>query len=344
MNYRAVLEILKLGVPEEVALQFCLTSALWLRAARSGELWWTYCQDRNIGEEYFSSFASPLEAYKSLKAAHFTVSIQYNETLLWYDCENRRFEKKLDVPMGLILEEVRMVLMGDLSVVLLGGGAGGSAKVTKIYRNGHTAALPRMTTPRERLGAIEVSGRIYVFGGEHKQTELSSSEALNLNLTPLRKWVSQGSMLSSRADFIPTVYRNRIYLCGGRTSSCEIYDLSTRSFEPLSLISPLNTAVCALIVGQELLLLTQHTIYGYNVNTFEKNREESHDAYQIPHLMRPVIRHKSYYCATNRAAVQVSLFPDMSCTRDLNWIVYKVVKYTYDSEFNIIRLEETRGN
>jgi len=96
-------------------------------------------------------------------------------------------------------------------------------------------------------------------------------------------------MLSSRADFIPTVYRNRIYLCGGRTSSCEIYDLSTRSFEPLSLILPLETAVCALIVGQELLLLTQHTIYGYNVNTFEKNREESHNAYQIPHLMRPVI-------------------------------------------------------
>jgi len=131
MNYRAVLEILKLGVPEEVALQFCLTSALWLRAARSGELWWTYCQDRNIGEEYFSSFASPLEAYKSLKAAHFTVSIQYNETLLWYDCENRRFEKKLDVPMGLILEEVRMVLMGDLSVVLLGGGAGGYQDIPK---------------------------------------------------------------------------------------------------------------------------------------------------------------------------------------------------------------------
>jgi len=44
----------------------------------SGELWWTYCQDRNIGEEYFTSFTSPLEAYKSLKAAHFAVSIQYS--------------------------------------------------------------------------------------------------------------------------------------------------------------------------------------------------------------------------------------------------------------------------
>ena len=33
--------------------------------------------------------------------------------------------------MGLILEDIRMVLMGDLSVVLLGGGAGGYQDIPK---------------------------------------------------------------------------------------------------------------------------------------------------------------------------------------------------------------------
>jgi len=317
MEYRATLEVLKFATPEEVALQCSHSSRLWAKAVQSSELWWTYCQDRYVNAAYFAGFPTPLEAYKSLKSAHFILTVEEEGVVAWYDCINKKRERTLEIPLGTIVVNSQCVLMDDLSVIVVGGGRTGSGKVVKIGRNGEITGLPSLVNARAQFGLIRVQTRIFVFGGEHNQCELSSSEALNLSLTPLRRWVSQGSMISSRADFTPAIHRNRIYLCGGNTTNCEVYDLSTRSFEALSrTLLHFPCAVCALIVSEDLILLTPKMYYFYDIETLaRRDKLRPYSAY-VSYAMRPVLKHNSLFTlpsfSCNVSSSSKVSFPDRS--------------------------------
>ena len=200
------------------------------------------------------------------------------------------------MPAGVVLGNTQCVLMGDLSLIALGGGKYGSTKVCQVCRDGRVVFLPSMTTAKVKFGVVQVKGRLFIFGGEHGANELSASEALNLSLSPLRKWVSQGSMLSSRADFTPAAYRNCIYLCGGGTPQCEVYDLITRSFQPIDIELPLRAAACALCYGDELILLTPEVNFCYNIDTMKVKWAIPHPHCRVSYIMRPVLRRKWLFC------------------------------------------------
>ena len=289
---------------------------------------------------YFAGFPTPLEAYKSLKSAHFLLCAEDEIILAWYDCINKKYEQALEIPLGTIVVNSQCVLMGDLSVIVVGGGRTGSGKVVKIGRNGKITGLPSLVNARTQFGLIRVQTRIFVFGGEHKRSELSSSEALNLSLTPLRKWVSQGSMISSRVDFTPAIYTNRIYLCGGNTTNCEVYDLSTRSFEPLDLAVPTTRAVCSLVSDENLILITPEITLFFDIYTLAKKAEIPHRSVCVSYAIRPVLERNSLFALPlfsprNQSCIEHFSFPDHRMLRKLNCLR---TQYRYDSEFNIIQL------
>ena len=328
MDYRVALEVLKFSNPEEAARHCSCVARTWSKATCSPELWWTYCHDRHIEETYFTGFDNALDAYKSLKATHFMLSIQAKDTLAWYDCSNRKFERILKIQCGILISTVQFTLMGDLSVIAVGGGNSGSNKVYKIYRNGHISALPGMISARMKFGLVQVQGRLYVFGGEHNSNELSSSEAFNTNLVPLRKWFPQGSMLSSRSNFTPAVYHSRIYLCGGGTQLCEVYDLSTRCFEPLSITLPFKSSVCAVAYSDNLVLLTPSVSHIYDIDTIEKKVALDHYSISTSYSLRPVIQQNTMFYLTqvedNTCRLAMAEFPELNSRRTITDFRYPV--------------------
>ena len=123
-----------------------------------------------------------------------------------------------------------------------------------------------------------------------------------------------------------------------------MYDLSTRLFQPLDLILPLKSTICALAINQELVLLTPNSTFKFNINTLQFKKEEILMNLDISHLIRPIVRNNDYFCATNRGIVWISHYPELNYKKQVGWVEKKVVKYTYDSEFNIIKSEKTIEN
>ena len=341
MNYRSTLEVLKFAVPEEVAFHFHCVSSLWVKSVRSAELWWSFCQDLHIDDEYFAAFETPLEAYKSLKAAHFVVGVMWGNRLWWYDCQVRRFEKTMNVPVGVMVQNAQIVLLGDLSIVVVGGGKSGSTKAQRISRDGRIHPLPSISTSRKHFGLTNDTTRLYIFGGEHGATELSSSESLNLsNKSSLKKWISQGSMLSSRSHFSPAVYRNRVFLCGGGTTSCEFFDLQSRIFQAIDVVLHTKGPVSAVIFGEELILLTPDRNYGFNASNLTMKWSISHGFYEVCTALRPVIAHRSLYNVLNLNTIQIFAYPGQEEVREIVPEMCVGVKYTYDAKFNIVKVRE----
>jgi hypothetical protein len=117
--------------------------------------------------------------------------------------------------------------------------------------SGSVHKLHHMINKRSCHGSIQYFNWVYVFGG-FNGSALQTSEKYSLTT---KHWSQLPDMLSPRHSFSPALHQHRLYLCGGDTIDCEVFDPADDSFAPLGLRLPEANQARALVMDDELLVL-----------------------------------------------------------------------------------------
>ena len=124
---------------------------------------------------------------------------------------------------------------------------------------------------RIRPGVIFSNSDFYLFGG-FADTDLilkSSVEKLHISrdITELAtaEWCQLRPMLYERASFLPCMYANLMYLCGGFTQYCEKYDSVTETTKalPFTLREFEWKSHLTVFVDQEIVILSERWVTMY---------------------------------------------------------------------------------
>ena len=337
MNYRCILETLKFSSPKDVARQYLSVSTVWQQASTSSELWWEFCQARRLEADYLSAFSTPYEAFKSLKSTNFLVYFsEIYEQLCWYDCVRRKCANAITfLRTDVVQENSQCVLLGDMSLVVCGGGPAPNSKVYRVSPTGHVQSLPRLITPRLFFGLVHFKAKLYVFGGQSTKAELSSSESL---VPTAVRWFPAGTMISSRSLFNPCGCGNRVYLCGGNTDQCEVFDYQEKAFFPLSFTLSEGGPACAFMENEQLIVLQTSFASRLDVRHMSEIVTTSKCISPAYLAMRPVVVGTQYFVLED-CTTQVKIYNVASHTYCMSCARREVIEVTttIDAEFNVVR-------
>lgn len=117
---------------------------------------------------------------------------------------------------------------------------------------GAARKLNNMANKRSNHALQPYFNFMYVFGGS-SDSQLQACEKYSLSAA---LWLPLPDMRTARHSFSPALYNHLIYLCGGDTMDCEVFDPVAESFSPLNAQLPEAGPARALIVEEQLLVLT----------------------------------------------------------------------------------------
>jgi len=140
---------------------------------------------------------------------------------------------------------------------------------------GTVVQLCELNEARIRPGVICFQRHCYVFGGmDGAGIELKrSAERLALSSEmeefATTQWESLTSMISPRASFLPCVYNDKIYLCGGFTFYCEVYDPVKQTYTvlPFTLREFDTRSHLAVFVNQTIVIISQCWVTLWKLST-----------------------------------------------------------------------------
>lgn len=264
MQYREVLEVCKWLGAEDV-LRHIWTSHMWAKAADSEELWELLAArfQLNQGEHPKTGFRRLTQAFKSLVIVRPTeVRIFSVRQKRW--TESNRLSQRLQVD-----DFTSTILLPDASILCCGGSLGAPWRSAyRVLIGGLAQPLSSLLIPRSGHGLAVCERMVCAFGG----CGGGSSEALEwapLNSLALRSWRRLPNMLTARSYFTPCVVRRMIYLCGGFTDCCEVFDSERESYRVLAVWLPESSEVCAVLEQHELLLLSPRFTSRLNLRSLE---------------------------------------------------------------------------
>jgi len=181
-----------------------------------------------------------------------------------FDCEQQAWRGRVSLARTLrcdetsscvVLRSGRLMVTGGSLFVDLFFGEGKRNYFADAYdispASGSVHKLHHMTYKRSCHGSIQYFNWIYVFGG-FNGSSLQSSEKYSLTT---KHWSQLSDMLSPRHSFSPALHQHRLYLCGGDTLDCEVFDPADDSFAPLGLRLTEASQARALVLDEELLVL-----------------------------------------------------------------------------------------
>ena len=235
-------------------LQAAWASSLWEKVTATPELWWELC--RSAGFSVPSS-EHPRDGYKRLSNSMKTLVIVRPSLVRSFSIkklrwsEVRRMGKKLQVD-----EFSSAIILPDGSVLCCGGSLGAPWRTAyRLALQGEVQPISDMVIPRGGHGLAVCGKAIYAFGG----CGGNSCEAIEwepLETLSKRTWKRIPNMLSVRCYFAPLAADPLIYLCGGFTDTCEVFNCETVTYELLNVSLPECSEVCAVLGDWEIILLS----------------------------------------------------------------------------------------
>lgn len=229
-----------------------------------------------------------------------------------FDCRNQWWSRakpltqKVDVDKytsSTIVDEGRIFCCG-------GGSSYRNAYLLQVSKDSYAVTeLARMNSYRQYPGLIfDASLReVLVFGGSDSKQELRSCEKMSLQK---RRWEEMPEMICARRFFTPCRRRERVYLCGGWSYTVETYDLCSGVFQPVGLRLPESSWSSAVIVADELIVLTENTISRWNLREERQLEERTHLPFKIWSRSSPVIIDNTFFilpCSDNKLAKLIDL-------------------------------------
>ena len=107
-------------------------------------------------------------------------------------------------------------------------------------------------------------------------------------------------MVTPRDYFTPCVYRHFVYLCGGSTTvECEKFDVALGKFYPLGFVMPETSFNRAVVLNDELVLVSETKLTKRSLLTDSLYQETSHQSYRANGSMTPFLLGTSIYCLSH---------------------------------------------
>lgn len=192
-----------------------------------------------------------------------------------FDCEGQNWKNSVNLSRALRCDETsscvllrsgRLFVSGGSLFVDLFFGEGKRNYFADAYdinpASGSVHKLHHMTIKRGSHGSIQYFNWVYVFGGYNGGT-LQSSEKYSL---ATKHWTQLSDMLTARYNFSPALHQHRVYLCGGETVDCEVFDPADDSFAPLGLRLSEAGQARALVLDDDLVVLGSGAISRCTLN------------------------------------------------------------------------------
>lgn len=297
MQYREVLEVCKWLSAVDV-LRISWTSVVWAKAADSEELWTLLADHFELkkGEPAKLGFRRLTQAMNSLVVMRPTeMRIFSVKQQTWVGSSKLREQVQVD-------DFTSTVFLPDASLLCCGGSLGTPWRSAyRVEREGSVQALSSLVIPRSGHGLAVCGKWVFAFGG----CGGASSEALEwepLDSIPHRNWKRLSNMLAVHSYFSPCVLRQLVYLCGGFTDICEVFDSKQQVYRVLAAWLPESSEVCAVLHDNELLILTPRFSSRLNIKSLQLQTEPHEQWAGVWGSMNAVL-HNQVVCAPFATAV-----------------------------------------
>ena len=263
-QYREVLEVCKWLSAVDV-LRHTWTSVVWAKAADSEELWQLLASHFQLKPD-----EHPKTGFRRLAQALNSLAIVRPNEVRVFSVRQKRWTESSRLSQHLQVDDfTSTVILPDASLLCCGGSLGSPWRSAyRVFAGGLAQPINSLLMPRSGHGLAVCEQTVYAFGG----CGGGSSEALKwapLDSLALRNWRRLPNMLTARSYFTPCVLRRIIYLCGGFTDCCEVFDSERESYRVLAVWLPESSEVCAVLTQHELLLLTPRFTSRLNIRSLE---------------------------------------------------------------------------
>ena len=136
------------------------------------------------------------------------------------------------------------------------------SEVWAITLSGAGKQLPSMQTGRYMHGLAVYRRVLYVFGGlgvdeEGEERYIKSCERLVLNDATV--WAPLPDQIHHRVCYNPCIWLEKIWLCGGRSPTIEVFTPATLSFRSLSLPFPDNGPTLVFTMRNNLVIFSRRS-------------------------------------------------------------------------------------
>ena len=260
VTYRSILEVLKWTDPP-TSLRSSAVSLVWSQVCVSQELWYSYLDSLNIqSEEVGFRCPAAKDTYRviltSRRLAESCV-VATDDQLTLYSCPEQRAVRTFERNMTGYASTV-ILLLPNSTAFFCGGGS--AYCHTYSLLTGEFLFKPDMRHHRSYHSAVHLPTSIYVFGGVERRCA-HTAEVFNMTT-----WSPLPDMSSGRSHFNACVKEKLVYLIGGNTPYCEVFNADTATYSPLRYYLNTSTCVKSFLSNHCLITLTPKVIYYHQDN------------------------------------------------------------------------------
>ena len=172
-----------------------------------------------------------------------------------FNCLCRKVSRTINIPQHTFPINSAVIVLSHKEAFVCGGGTclEDSTKSVNLL-TGEVTVLAPMTTRRTSHSAVFAHNAVYAFGGMNSRTA---------EKYPMvhKAWQQIGDMHSERSSFNASCWGNSVYLCGGHTRECELFDLDSEQFSVLALRLNQSNWTVSFFYQRELVVISGSEIY-----------------------------------------------------------------------------------
>ena len=255
---RALLEVLKWVEAWDLLQATAVVSGLWSELSACEELWYSLSEDAGLEVD-----SSPKATYRENICTALPVISQ--SKLQLFLLFTKKLRPLITFPDPLYDDYCMAAVLLPGRNLLVCGGRCNSASLFSL--TGTQTELRNMRKTRAFHSALYCGNSVYVFAGAVDDSR--SAEKLqfqSLATIASTAWQELQPMCSHRSACSPCLYAQKVYLCGGNSKSCEMFNLSSESFYLLPITLPEMKYGCvAFMIKGELVILSENYITRYRV-------------------------------------------------------------------------------
>lgn len=255
---RALLEVLK-WVEARLLLQVTAeVSGLWSELSACEELWHSLVEDAGL-----ETTSRPKATYRENMCA--ALPVISNSSLQIFHIPTKKLRLLITFPAPLADDYCIAAVMLPRRHLLVCGGRCNSASL--FSSTGTETVLQNMRQKRAFHSALYCANSVYVFGGaiggSRSAEKLQFQSIATITSTA---WQDLQPMINHRSACSPCLNAQQVYLCGGNSTSCEMFNLSSEIFFLLPITLPEGNYGCVtFMIGGELLILSENYITRYKM-------------------------------------------------------------------------------